>query len=167
MTLVFKTSALNRSATPPVGVDWVMFLILMLCMTRLNACRCCRQGSCGWCRVLCSGFGHCCCVVLCAFLVGHPLRGRFASTRPLRFTKGRLFRSIAASVLGSRGRNWLFFSHTKYSVADVARPSVVRAVTGRCTARSQSIPLYRRAVASAARRSGQTSAGCLRDSLGP
>ena len=39
-------------------------------------------------------------VVLCAFLVGHPLRGRFASTRPLRFTKGRLFRSIAASLFG-------------------------------------------------------------------
>ena len=37
---------------------------------------------------------------LCVFLVGHPLRGRFASTRPLRFTKGRLFRSIAASVFG-------------------------------------------------------------------
>ena len=31
----------------------------------------------------------------------------------------------------------------------------------------RSIPLCRRAVASAARRSGQTSAGCLRDSLGP
>ena len=69
---------------------------------------------------------------LCVFLVGHPLRGRFASTRPLRFTKGRLFRSIAASLYWVRaGDNWLFFSHTKYSVADVARPSVVRAVTGR------------------------------------
>ena len=59
--------------------------------------------------------------------------------RPLTLTlshggeRGQSFgcRSIAASVLGSRGRNWLFFSHTKYSVADVARPSVVRTVTGR------------------------------------
>ena len=41
-------------------------------------------------------------------------------------------RSIAASLYWVRaGDNWLFFSHTKYSVADVARPSVVRAVTGR------------------------------------
>ena len=41
-------------------------------------------------------------------------------------------RSIAASLYWVRaGDNWLFISHTKYSVADVARPSVVRAVTGR------------------------------------
>ena len=49
-------------------------------------------------------------------------------------------RSIAASLYWVRaGDNWLFFSHTKYSVADVARPSVFRTVAGRCTARSQSI----------------------------
>ena len=37
------------------------------------------------------------------------------------------------------GDNWLFFSHTKYSVADVARPSVFRTVYGRWSVRSQSI----------------------------
>ena len=46
---------------------------------------------------------------LCVFLVGHPLRGRFASTRPLRFTKGRLFRSIAASLY------WVRAGETGYS----------------------------------------------------
>ena len=65
----------------------------------------------------------------------------------LSITRGRGDNRSRRAVLGSRGRNWLFFSHTKYSVADVARPSVVRAGTGRC--------VYRRAVASTARRSGQ------------
>ena len=60
--------------------------------------------------------------------------------RPLTLTlshggeRGQSFgcRSIAASLYWVRaGDNWLFFSHTKYSVADVARPSVVRTVSGR------------------------------------
>ena len=48
---------------------------------------------------------------LCVFLVGHPLRGRFASTRPLRYAKGRLFRSIAASFGFARAKLVILFSY--------------------------------------------------------
>ena len=70
-----------------------------------------------------------CCQVLVIGLLG-----------PLTLTlshggeRGQSFgcRSIAASLYWVRaGDNCLSFSHTKYSVADVARPSVIRTVAGR------------------------------------
>ncbi len=77
----------------------------------------------------------------------HPRFKPGAGSSPLpRRGEGTIVgcRSIAASFSGSRERNWLVTSYTRYSVADVARPSVVRTVDGRWSVWNQSIFVYLR-----------------------